>query len=404
MEFGLRIPRLLALAAGIVGCAILFAALPANSAAAGCRSPLKVSDHKVRSGDTVRLRGRSCAGKRSRVRIKLQRKGHWKTVERTRARGGGKFHDKLHLKTRGHGVIKLQALGKGWKSKIVKVKLQPGGCPLAHGGVEVEMSVSGCKVIASDTASHRDPRTFWGNVECGANWGDQDLSRAQDLSTDGDGHVAATGAGQGDNDFRRLTVLDGDDYSGERCELGRNDHDGPVAFYREGQRRATYVSLRLPSNFPLATDNFQTVLQMKQAQPSDNGGGIPILFMGAYDNQWHIESSEAEDQYWRFPAQAGVWTRFAFDVLYSQDPNKGWLQVSADLNGDGDFNDSGERTPVIHGPTLKAETAGSSSDGLSEGESIPDHLRAGIYHDTSIPCPAPVGCSIDVDNVQVLAP
>jgi hypothetical protein len=404
MEFGLRIPRLLALAAGMIACAILFAALPANSAAAGCRSPLKVSDHKVRSGDTVRLHGRSCAGKRSKVHIKLQRKGHWKTVARTRARGGGKFRNKLHLKTRGHGVVKLQALGKGWKSKIVKVQLQPGGCPLDHPGVEVDMAVNGCKVIASDTSSQRDARGFWGNVECGTTWGNQDLSRAQDIDSDGDSHVSAAGGGQGNSAFRRLTVFDGDDYSGERCELGRNDHSGPVAFYHEGQRRATYLSLRLPSNFPLGTDNFQTVMQMKQAQPANNGGGIPILFMGAYENQWHIESSEAPDQYWRFPAQAGVWTRFAFDVFYSQDPAKGSLQVSADLNDDGDFNDSGERSPVIHGPTLKAETAGSSSDGLSAGDSIPDHLRTGIYHDPSIPCPAPSGCSIDVDNVQVLAP
>lgn len=387
----------------MIGCAILFATLPANSAAAGCRSPLKVSDHKVRSGQSVRVRGRSCAGKRSKVRFKLHRKGHWKTVERTRARRGGKFQGRLNLGSK-RGVVKLQAIGNGWKSKIVKLQVKPGGCPLDQTGSEVEMSMAGCKVIASDTASKRDPRTFWGNVECGAQWGDQDLSRAQDLSSDGDDHATATGAGQGDTDFRRLTVFDGDDYSGERCELGRNDHEGPTAFYREGQRRATYVSLRLPSNFPLATDKFQTVLQMKQAQPSNNGGGIPILFMGAYDNQWHIESSEAENQYWRFPAKAGVWTRFAFDVYYSQDPTKGWLQVSVDLDGDGDFEDSGERTPVIRGPTLKAETAGTSSDGLSEGDSIPDHLRTGIYHDNSIPCPAPSGCSIDVDNVQVLAP
>lgn len=214
----------------------------------------------------------------------------------------------------------------------------------------------------------------------------------------------ATGAAQGNSSFRRLTVMDGDDYSGERCELGENDHEGPVAFYREGQRRATYVSMRLPSNFPLATDNFQTVLQMKQAQASDNGGGIPILFMGAYDNQWHIESVNAVDQYWRFPAKTGVWTRFAFDVFYSQDPNKGWLQVSADLDADGDFDEGGERTPVIHNATLQSETAGTSSDGLTEGESIPSHLRAGIYHDPSIPCAAPVGCSIDIDNVQVVAP
>jgi hypothetical protein len=126
--------------------------------------------------------------------------------------------------------------------------------------------------------------------------------------------------------------------------------------------------------------------------------------MGAYENQWRIESINADDGYWHFPARKGVWTRFAFEVFYSADPQKGWLQVSADLNDDGDFDDPGERTPVIHNSTLKTEVPGpnGSSDGLSPGDPIPDHLRTGIYHDTAIPCPQPEGCSIDVDNVQVL--
>ncbi len=264
------------------------------------------------------------------------------------------------------------------------------------------MSMSGCTLIRSDTAAAADPRGFWGNVECGRTFGNSDLSRAKQLSGTGDAHLTATGAGQGNSYYRRLTVLDGDDYSGERCELGRNDHNGPVAFYHEGQRRATYISLRLPANFPLATNAFQTVMQMKQSQPSNNGGGIPILFMGAYSNQWHIESVNATNQDWRFPARPGIWTRFAWDVYYSDNPNRGWVQVSADLNDDGDFNDLGERSPVIHQATLKAETAGTNSDGIAQGAPIPDHLRTGIYHDPAIPCPAPTGCSIEVDNVQVL--
>ncbi len=301
--------------------------------------------------------------------------------------------------------MRLRARGNGWSSKVLRVHVNPSGCALSGAPGDIGMALNGCRLVASDTASQADPRKFWGQVECGTYWNEQDSSRAVDLGGSGDDHVTATGDAQGNSNYRRLTVLDGDDYSGERCELGQNDRQlGPTTFYREGQRRATFVSMRLPSNFPLATDKFQTVLQMKQAQPSDGGGGIPVLFMGAYDNEWHIESANAVNQYWKFPAQSGVWTRFAFDVYYSQDPDKGWLQVSADLNDDGDFDDPGERTPVIHGATLKPETPGTASDGLTAGQSIPDHLRAGIYHDTSIPCPAPTGCSIEVDNVQVLAP
>ena len=43
-------------------------------------------------------------------------------------------------------------------------------------------------------------------------------------------------------------MLDGDDFSGERCELGENDwRDGPTAFYREGEHRMTYVSYGWPT-------------------------------------------------------------------------------------------------------------------------------------------------------------
>jgi Polysaccharide lyase len=263
------------------------------------------------------------------------------------------------------------------------------------------MSAPGCPVIASDTASDPNPLSFWSNIEC------QNTSRASAPTSGGDSHVMADGAAQPDSAYRQLKVFDGDDFSGERCELGRNDHrTGATTFYHEGDHRITYFSERLPDNFPLSTDTWQTVMQMKQTQPADGGDGVPILFMGAYENAWHVESSLAPNGYFSFPAQTGTWTRFAWDVKYSQDPNQGWLQVSADLNGDGDFNDPHERSPLIHGATLKTEVNGpnGTSDGLAPGDPIPDHLRIGLYHNPSISCAAPVDCSVGVDNVQVVAP
>ena len=47
---------------------------------------------------------------------------------------------------------------------------------------------------------------------------------------------------------------------------------------------------------------------------------------------------------------------------------------------------------------------GGEPDGLKPGQPIPSHLRAGIYHDPLIPCPSPTGCSVDIDNVQVIRP
>jgi hypothetical protein len=76
--------------------------------------------------------------------------------------------------------------------------------------------------------------------------------------------------------------------------------------------------------------------------------------------------------------------------------------VRADLNGDSDYDDDGEVSPTFRTNTLKYEIPGRSDDGLEPGDSIPSHLRVGLYHDTPIPCPPPAGCSLHVDNVQVL--
>ena len=274
------------------------------------------------------------------------------------------------------------------------------GCPIegASASAPIAMSVLGCGLVASDTSAEADPIPFWGTIECA------NASRYSYGETGGDTHLTANGEAP-DGAYRRLTVLDGDDFYGERCELGENDHNvGPTVFYHEGQQRITYYSERLPANFPLSTSSWQTVMQMKQTQPSDDDCCGPQLEMEARQNRWIVVDSWKT--LWEFPARRNVWTRFAWDVYYSQDASKGWLQVSADLNDDGDFNDPGERSPVLHGATLRTEPEGpnGSSDGLAAGDSIPSHLRVGIYHDPEISCAAPVECSVEVDNVQVVQP
>ncbi len=335
----------------------------------------------------------------------------WRVAARTRVRPSGKFSRRIRLVPTGHrNVIRLRAVQSTRKSKAVEVRVDTpvtlaptatstSTCALGQPGYTVEMSLPGCPAIASDTSADSNPIPFWGSIGC------QDSSRYAYSQTGGDTHATASGAAQPDSAYRRLTVQDGDNFYGERCELGENDHNsGPTAFYHEGQHRITYFSERLPDNFPLSTNHWQTVMQMKQAQPSDGGGGVPILFMGAYEGQWQVLSAVANDSYFTFPAQTGVWTRFAWDVYYSQDPSKGWLQVSADLNDDGDFDDPGERSPVIHGPTLKTEVDGplGTRDGLAPGDPIPSHLRIGIYHDPAISCAPPTDCSVEIDNVQVV--
>jgi hypothetical protein len=263
-----------------------------------------------------------------------------------------------------------------------------------------------------DTASDPSKDALWGDETACAN-----NSRITRPTTGGDTDPTASGASQGNTSYRTTTAIDGDDNWGERCELGKNSWNDGLASaenpwgtfynYNEGVRRATYFSERLPSNFPINADSWQVVMQMKQSGPSNNSGiGTPILEMDVWGGQWRLRQSLSQTgqsdsrQLWSAPARTGVWTRFAYDVTYSQDPNVGRIKVYVDLNGDGDFADAGEQSQTFHTYTLKKEIPG-PDQGLQPGESIPSHLRMGIYHDPAIACPAPSGCSVNIDNVEV---
>lgn len=271
------------------------------------------------------------------------------------------------------------------------------GCPRAAGepGSIPPMSPLGCQLIASDTATGSDPIPFWGSIDCA------DASRYSWLASKGDNHLTAAGELPG-RAYRRLTVEDGDDFYGERCELGENYREGPTAFYREGDHLLTYFSERLPRNFPIDTQAWQTVMQMKQAEPEHDGDAGVALQLQVMDGRWFV--LDFPHIVWSFPARTGVWTRFAWNVVYSRNPAEGSVQVFADLNDDGDFDDPGERSRVFHGATLATEEpAFAAGDGLTAGGGITSHLRVGIYHDPAISCRPPVECSVDVANVQVLS-
>ena len=254
-------------------------------------------------------------------------------------------------------------------------------------GLTAALALPGCATVFADTGSVLDPAAAWGKLDCAA------ASR----HTVEDGH-------------RELTVLDGDDVWGERCEVGRNDHrTGPTARFREGERAVTFASFRLPANYPLEDTRWQVIMQMKQTQPSANGGGTPVISLEARGGRWRLLQSTSSGpsgdtrELWTAPAQRGVWTRFAIDVSYSQDPERGAIRAFADLNGDGDAADASERSPELRTYTLKRETeGGTATDGIAPGESIPSHLRMGIYHHPDIPCPPPAGCAVELDDVQVV--
>jgi Polysaccharide lyase len=255
----------------------------------------------------------------------------------------------------------------------------------------------------SDTGEAEDPTAHWGAIDC------ETASRHERITEGGDPHTRPKPASGDETSFRRLRVLDGDDFYGERCELGENDHrTSPVTLYAEGEHLITFASFRLPKGFPITTELWQGVMQMKQSQPSENGGGTPVLSLGVYGGRWRLYNSDSagssgtDHEVWSAPATLGVWTRFALDVVYSQDASRGSIRVSVDTDGDGEMDHS---SPTIRTHTLKRETApvdGEADDGPEPGESIPSHLRVGLYHHEGVDCPPPSGCHVDVDNVQVV--
>ena len=125
-----------------------------------------------------------------------------------------------------------------------------------------ELEVKGCRVLLDDTSRSADPVPIWGSIDC------ESADRQRRIESGGDPHATATGAAQGDDAYRELSVRDGDDFFGERCELGRNDHrDGPTAIYRRGRPPRHLRLLPAAAGYPLENERWQVVMQIKQSRP-----------------------------------------------------------------------------------------------------------------------------------------
>jgi hypothetical protein len=282
---------------------------------------------------------------------------------------------------------------------ILTVLPSPASRPASLPGLDRAGFPKVADAVFLDDASIADPAALWGSVDC------QQPTRVRTIST-AVRQVGADGvSSRGQGDVRRVRVLDGDDYYGERCELGRNDHRvSPVALFHEGDRWITYLSLRLARRFPLHRPRWQVAVQMKQTQPADAGGGRPILSLGAFDGRWRLRGADRPSgDIWSTPAHARRWTRIAFDVTYSANPEVGSVRVFVDRNGDGDALDRAERSRRVSMRTLKAEGPGDALDGLAPGDAIPSHLRVGIYHDPRYRCEG-LRCSIEIAGVGVYYP
>jgi hypothetical protein len=299
-----------------------------------------------------------------------------------------------------------------------------------------DLAAQGCTVIKSDLSTNAAAADVWGNIDCA----DSSRHKKWDSSNGGTGddpHQVGTGGSQvaqGDSQhaYRELHIEPGDNVSGQRCELGRNEWrtdpywvNPPFTFhlYEPNQREITFFSYRIPPNFP-AGGSWQVVMQMKHTNPNNyTASGNPGVDAGPpvglqlRDGQFIftvVDDVLADDAVeYPMPVSGGVqpgrWYRFAIDVTYSNDESIGRAQAFADLDGDGNASAPYEHTNVIPAPTLREEYANSPDPWFSVGDPIPSHLRLGLYNQIPDPAHGKPGidcgtltCRIDIDNVQVV--
>jgi hypothetical protein len=356
-------------------CLALLGAVWASPATAGakarsCNSNLNPSLKIARPRASLLVSGGVCA--KGRVRIQQRKKGSWRGIGRTRADRGGGFSACVQLRPTGKRKIRLRAVGRRGVRARTTVRIS------AQGG-------SGCELhlLQEDLATDPDPMSLWGDIDA--------ISPSR--------HQWFSSGGPDGGPFRRMTALDGDLYHGnsERAELGNSnyllDHGRLDTFYlyRAGMRRVTSFWMRLPSSFPINTDDWQVVMQMKETDPATNTDGTPIIALQATEGQWILKQSASSGPsndtrvLWRTPARVGIWTHIVVDATYSTDPAAGRIAMTI----------GGASSPQLRTYTLKSEVSPPGPD-LRAGEPIPSHLRLGIYHDPPMP-----GTSVDIAQVQI---
>lgn len=253
-----------------------------------------------------------------------------------------------------------------------------------------------------DTMADADQSVQWGLLQAVS------ADRvALNVVGDGDARPKGDGTPQTTRRYRRLTLKDGDDFSGERVELGANERRngtsggaGTFMLYPEGTHYETWFSLRLPSSFPINTPDWCVVMQMKQTQPytTDNGGAGPIIEMDVRSGNWMVITNGTTTLF-TAPAKLNVWTRFRIDARYFADPTKGRIRIQIDDRANATTwvpqYDSGVLTTAMLTTAVGAQSGPGWS--LNNGDSIPAHLRLGIYRNPIITGDT----SIDVGNVQV---
>jgi hypothetical protein len=197
-----------------------------------------------------------------------------------------------------------------------------------------------------------------------ASWSCADASHVQEVSSP---------AIQGRKAYE-LTVHDGDNAYGERCELG-NGNPGRSGFplFQNGDERWISFSVYLPDNYPINTPNWNVMFQIHQ----EGDGGCPPVALDVENGQFKLYNSARRTyvtdtvEKWHAPAHLNQWTKFTIHLKNSPDDNTGFVELYSDLGGQG-MEQVMPRT-YMHTMTARAD-----------GSAMINHARIGIYRNPAI--------------------
>ncbi len=171
-------------------------------------------------------------------------------------------------------------------------------------------------------------------------------------------------------------LRDGDDPGGygERAELGEGNPTVPGLedrLFNEGEEHWIALPFMLGSDFPVNSNSWDVVMQVKQL----GSLGTPILSMDVergelilYNSNTNGDSSGNIPR-WRGPVKLKQLNEILLHINFSQNPNVGWVELYGDLNGNG--------IQPLMGKTYM------STMKQVNGVTVRDQARIGQYRDAS---------------------
>ena len=199
----------------------------------------------------------------------------------------------------------------------------------------------------------------WANYSCA------DRSRVKEVTSP---------AAQGKRAYS-VSVHDGDNSYGERCEIGMGNPGKPgFPLFQEGDERWISFQVYLPDDYPIDTPDWQLFFQIHQ----QGDGGCPPIALGIEDGQMKLFKS-ARNTYvldtremWSAPVERNRWMKLTLHIKNSTDPSEGFVELFGDLDGTG-VKTLLEKT-ATH--TMTKDPHG--------GGAMTNHARVGIYRDPAI--------------------